>query len=406
MKIKITLLVSFLIISVNTFCQQIGDGRAVEITDFSVPLKSGVYQGSLPTGMNPDTQVYGWQHLFVIRHSNDANNHQLQLSSSYTMNDRLFFRKIAGGLEPNNPAWIELATRGTNSFIGDQNIVGNLGIGSTDPKFQTKLYVKENGISNSIWRGRIVASGDINAVVMGEYNGKAWLGAHNSQLNGWSDLIIQGDGGRIGVGTANPSAKFEINTTTPGLTSFKTIGVNGYMIVDNVGSGENYYNATNFQEFQIGGAAKMRINSNGYIGIGTTNPTSLLTVAGNINSREVKVTVDAGADFVFEKEYNLPSLASLDTYIKENKHLPEIASAKEMQTNGINLSEMNIKLLQKVEELTLYTIEQEKRNNIQSKKIEALEKENQAFKSLSERLSKLENQSKQEEKQLNHSTRI
>jgi hypothetical protein len=66
-----------------------------------------------------------------------------------------------------------------------------------------------------------------------------------------------------------------------------------------------------------------------------------------------------------------------------------------MKKDGINLSEMNIKLLQKVEELTLYTIEQEKKNNIQSKKIEVLEKENQAFKTLSERLSKLENQSKQ-----------
>jgi len=104
------------------------------------------------------------------------------------------------------------------------------------------------------------------------------------------------------------------------------------------------------------------INTSGNVGVGTMNPTSKLTVAGNINSREVKVTVDAGADFVFENNYNLPSLDSVDKYIKENKHLPEIASADEMKKDGINLSEMNIKLLQKMEEMTLYMIEMKKEN--------------------------------------------
>jgi hypothetical protein len=145
---------------------------------------------------------------------------------------------------------------------------------------------------------------------------------------------------------------------------------------------------------RISGAGNHYIQ-NGNVGIGTTNPTSKLTVKGEIHSREVKVTVDAGADFVFAEDYALPSLDAVDKYIKENKHLPEIASAAEMQTNGINLSEMNIKLLQKLEELTLYTIEQEKKNTIQSKEIEILKRENEAFKSLSERLSKLENQYKQ-----------
>ncbi|MNQ57812.1 hypothetical protein D3C85_719810 [compost metagenome] len=111
---------------------------------------------------------------------------------------------------------------------------------------------------------------------------------------------------------------------------------------------------------------------NGNVGIGTTNPTSKLTVAGNINSREVKVTVDAGADFVFEKNYNLPSLESVDKYIKENKHLPEIASADEMKKDGINLSEMNIKLLQKIEEMTLYMIEMKRENEKQNEEIKNL----------------------------------
>jgi hypothetical protein len=119
-----------------------------------------------------------------------------------------------------------------------------------------------------------------------------------------------------------------------------------------------------------GASIAIKALQNGNVGIGTTTPTSKLTVAGNINSREVKVTVDAGADFVFSKDYDLPSLASVENYIKENKHLPEIASAKEMQVNGINLSEMNIKLLQKIEEMTIYIIELNKRvENLEKKKI-------------------------------------
>lgn len=119
---------------------------------------------------------------------------------------------------------------------------------------------------------------------------------------------------------------------------------------------------------------------NGNVGIGTTNPTSKLTVAGNIASREVKVTVDAGADFVFEKDYNLPSLESVDQFIKQNKHLPEIASAQQMQNEGINLSEMNIKLLQKIEEMTLYMIEQNKQIKVMNKQIEVQNGEIQALK--------------------------
>jgi hypothetical protein len=121
-----------------------------------------------------------------------------------------------------------------------------------------------------------------------------------------------------------------------------------------------------------GASLAIKAIQNGNVGIGTANPTSKLTVAGNIASREVKVTVDAGADFVFEKDYDLPSLDSVDKFIKENKHLPEVASAASMQKDGINLSEMNIKLLQKIEELTLYMIEIKKENEAMKKDIRKL----------------------------------
>ena len=108
----------------------------------------------------------------------------------------------------------------------------------------------------------------------------------------------------------------------------------------------------------------------------------ILTVAGRIGAREVKVTVDAGADFVFEKEYNLPRLDYIEKYIIKNKHLPEIASEKDMINNGINIGDFQIQLLQKIEELTFYTIEQEKEITEQKHKVEKLEEENEQLRTL------------------------
>ncbi|MEJ0055097.1 MAG: hypothetical protein WDN75_05240 [Bacteroidota bacterium] len=96
-------------------------------------------------------------------------------------------------------------------------------------------------------------------------------------------------------------------------------------------------------------------------------PIKKLTVNGTIYGKEVKVDLSVpGPDYVFEKSYNLPSLDEVKSYIDENKHLPEVPSAKEMEKNGINVSEMNMLLLKKIEELTLYVLELKKRMNRQS----------------------------------------
>ena len=113
----------------------------------------------------------------------------------------------------------------------------------------------------------------------------------------------------------------------------------------------------------------------GNVGIGTTNPTSKLTVAGNIHAQEVKVTINAGAvpDYVFANDYKLKSLDEVEDYIKQNSHLPEIPSATEMEKNGLMLAEMNLSLLKKIEELTLYTIELNKKNIALEQRLEKLE---------------------------------
>ena len=104
---------------------------------------------------------------------------------------------------------------------------------------------------------------------------------------------------------------------------------------------------------------KIVFDSNGNVGIGITNPTQKLQVVGTVYSTEVKVELAAGQgpDYVFEPEYELRTLKETKEYIFENKHLPEIPSAKEMETNGVDLGDMNMRLLKKIEELTLYQIE-------------------------------------------------
>jgi hypothetical protein len=111
----------------------------------------------------------------------------------------------------------------------------------------------------------------------------------------------------------------------------------------------------------------------GNVGIGTANPGNYkLAVEGKIGAREVVVTTAAWADYVFEPSYHLRPLSEVETFLKENKHLPEIPSAKDVEANGVNLGEMNMLLLKKVEELTLYVIELKKENDEMKKEMEKL----------------------------------
>lgn len=121
----------------------------------------------------------------------------------------------------------------------------------------------------------------------------------------------------------------------------------------------------------------------GNIGINTENPGSFkLAVEGTIGCREAQVlTTNPFPDFVFESDYNLRSLPEIEAFIKENKHLPEIPSAAEVEeAGGFKLGEMNLKLLQKVEELTLYLIDQNKRIDQLSSELQKIQAENAALK--------------------------
>lgn len=114
------------------------------------------------------------------------------------------------------------------------------------------------------------------------------------------------------------------------------------------------------------------INKSWDFGIGTNDPKSKLDVRGKIIADAVEIKVNKTADFVFAPDYDLPSLSEVETFVKENRHLPEIPSEKEMKENGLDVNDMQIKLLQKIEELTLYVIEQNKEIKYLKKELKAL----------------------------------
>ena len=185
------------------------------------------------------------------------------------------------------------------------------------------------------------------------YDGNVGIGIvyplHKLQVDG--NISISGANSTLIFGQSYPTPSatwgqwaIEYNTIAGGLNFWKPFGSNN--------SG-NYF---------------LFLKDNGNIGIGTdiTNIQDdyKLFVNGKILCERVRVINDVpGADYVFDNNYNLKSLKDIEDFIAKNKHLPEIPSADEMKKDGIDLTDMNILLLKKVEELTLYIIDLKKEND-------------------------------------------
>ena len=160
--------------------------------------------------------------------------------------------------------------------------------------------------------------------------------------------------GYVGIGTPNPADKLHIDLDNNGEFIFENMGSAAAQIRNRTG---NLILNAQAVELEDNTGEVMRIVG-GKIGIGTTNPKSKLAVNGEIRATKVKVLTDISVpDYVFEPDYDLPSLKTVKAFITEHKHLPEIPSAAEIEADGMELADMNLRLLKKVEELTLYQIE-------------------------------------------------
>ncbi len=157
-------------------------------------------------------------------------------------------------------------------------------------------------------------------------------------------------------------------------------------LIDDAFIGNNLTNALVSGNAENSGSALLVDDLNN-VGIGTTTPDEKLAVNGKIHAKEVRVDLTGWSDFVFEKKYKLPTLEEVEQHIKEKGHLQNIPPATEAIENGILLGDMNAKLLQKIEELTLYAIDQEKKIETQENQLKQQEVINHE---LEERLLKLE----------------
>lgn len=266
--------------------QQLGSGHSTYVTNFNTNLLSGMYRTD-KAQVNYPYEIPAWPVKHLIN-SADGNN-LFQISSPYTHDDRIFFRKTV--IDSNNPnannQWYEVATRGTNIFTGSQVIKNNsLQIGSDDYHNQLKFDHDTNSKHSYI---------------------------------------------------TFPSIIFFIND-------------------------------------KLSEQPMIQIDSNGITLGGYNHSDKLLKVAGTIKAKELRAQTNVWADFVFEKDYKLPTLSEIKVHIEKHNHLSGIPTESEVKENGINVAEISAKLLQKIEELTLYTIHQQEQIEELYKKIEVLEK--------------------------------
>lgn len=143
-----------------------------------------------------------------------------------------------------------------------------------------------------------------------------------------------------------------------------------FNIGDDYGSGDDRFviGTTNWKDSKY--YVHMVVGADGKVGIGEENlGEERLAVNGSIRAKEIRVDNGTWADFVFDDQYKLTSLYDLEKYIKANRHLPEIPSNAEVKQNGFVLGEMNKLLLQKIEELTLHMINQQKQIDALQKRV-------------------------------------
>ncbi len=354
-------------------------------------LDENVDAGSMPTGITyqngPGTSnSKNWTYPFGVKLSvwgNFTRNFEI-MNTNKTSSSTLAFRTY----DQNASSWTPW-----REFIF-KNSSGKVGIGMTSPTVELDI----NGRVRSAASGEInplflMAYEDVNKFQLG-YNSAEDIFRIDSRINSgtWLTRVsVNKETGDVGIGTINPSAKLDVIGNvhmSGGLIQFNRSYENFGNVLVLKTKDNNQYGDFRFEAERTDDNSLRKLmfldGGRGALGIGTeTIPDGFkLAVDGKGIFEEVKVQLsEQWPDYVFQSSYKLRTLKETKIFINENKHLPEIPSAKEVEANGVELGDMNIRLLKKIEELTLYMIEFDRRMELIEEENRALKKENQELKS-------------------------
>jgi hypothetical protein len=374
---------------------------------------SGFFETSTPLNFPKDDS--NWWHLIDSRHSNPANNYAMQLAGSF-FDQKIYFRKTN-----NTPtqAWKEIIAMDATGKINLDNDVA--------------------GLKKPVTIGGYVYGGAIrfNANSAVANNRNLELGYSDNSGVFYPSVVVNAEGGNVGIGTTTPTGKFEISSSN-GSAKFKIGDAAGNSINHlswNTGAAINvpdqgganpliyfrrtdYNNLNNFTDvFQVKSDGSIEafgqvrgsdmvskgtnswifhtpddgrknmfiapglgasdgsagwdwykgviLNNDGSMGVGLSSGVQpvgyKLAVGGDVIAERVVVKLQANwPDYVFKTGYSLRPLSEVEAFVKTNNHLPDVPSEAEIKEKGIDMEQMNATLLKKVEELTLYLIEQQK----------------------------------------------
>lgn len=379
------------------------------ITDDNTAFMTGVYVDTISNASNLTLVIQGFTQDYAFVPKDPAITIRFAVIDEYPSSETIYFN---GDVEVASGAFY---TSGYEEYMGTK-VTAVLG----DDYNQYTCFGSPRG-------GMIRGSNEGYLVISGNPNGYGNQNVYINRYTPSANVIMTASSGKVGIGTDDPKEKLHImgairGDGTAGQLKIKTnygyvyVGptsettmnfntdLNRYVFDKPIFNNSGVYSASNGTNLTLQTNFTPRLTilrNNGNIGIGITAPEYKLDVSGTIRSprlyatdqicigtnqsdyaldvngtiRANEIIVNSGsADFVFAEDYDLRSLSEVKQFIQEYKHLPEIQSAEQMEKNGVSVNELQIQLLQKIEELTLYLIQQEQTIQDLKQQIEQLKK--------------------------------